>query len=106
MQVIVEAMAIGRPIVASADGSASDFVRDGITGFLCPAGDVEAFTARVLELLRDAGLRERMASAARRAYEEDLTWASVYRRYWDAFASASTLAAEHSRRTLNAGRDN
>jgi glycosyltransferase involved in cell wall biosynthesis len=39
-------------------------VRDGVTGFLPPVGDVEAMTARALEILRDPARHETMRRAA------------------------------------------
>ncbi len=64
--VTLEAMASGLPTVcADATGSRS-LVEPGVTGALAPVGDVEALTAAVLQLARDAALRRRMGEAARR----------------------------------------
>jgi phosphatidylinositol alpha 1,6-mannosyltransferase len=63
--VTLEAMASGLPAVcADAPGSRS-LVVAGITGFLAPPGCVDAFTAHLMTLIGDAGLRQRMAAAAR-----------------------------------------
>jgi glycosyltransferase involved in cell wall biosynthesis len=70
-----EAMAMGRPVVSTGLGVEGLDVRDGAE-FL-QADDAEAFTAAVLRLLGDAGLRSGMAGAARRLMEERFSWARV-----------------------------
>lgn len=62
---VVEAMAHGLPVVASATGGLSEVVEDGVTGILAPPGDVHALAAATKRLLGDARLRERMGSAGR-----------------------------------------
>jgi len=62
---VVEAMAAGRPVVATAVGGVPDAVVDGETGRLVPAGDVPALADALRALVADAGLRERMGAAAR-----------------------------------------
>ena len=60
--VCLEAMAHGRPVVASAVGGLRDLVVDGETGFLVPPGDRDALRAALERLLG----RPRAARAARR----------------------------------------
>ena len=50
-----EAMAYGRPVVASAVGGLVDLVEDGVTGLLVPPGDVAALRAAVERLLERPG---------------------------------------------------
>jgi glycosyltransferase involved in cell wall biosynthesis len=59
-----EAMAHGRPVVATAVGGLVDAVEDGVTGVLVPAGDVAALGAAIRTLLGDAELRTRLGHAA------------------------------------------
>jgi len=63
---IVEAMAAGRPVVASDVGGNADAVLDGETGFLAPAGDAPAFARALDVLFGDRALADRMGEAARR----------------------------------------
>ena len=60
-----EAMAWGRPVVASAVGGLTDAVEDGVTGLLVPPGDVQALRAAIVRLLGDADLRARLGAAGR-----------------------------------------
>src|SRR5262249_39062463 len=50
---LIEAMAEGRPVIASATGGHLEIVRDGVNGFLCPAGDPEAFADRMEWVIRN-----------------------------------------------------
>ena len=60
-----EAMAAGRPVVATAVGGLKDIVVDGETGLLVPPGDPDALRAAIARLLGDPSERERMGSAGR-----------------------------------------
>jgi len=72
-RVNLEAMAAGRPVVATdVDGNA-EAVADGSTGFVVPPGDATAMARRWLELLDDAGLRREMGRAGRRRVEREFT---------------------------------
>jgi len=60
-----EAMAWGRPVVASAVGGLVDAVEDGVTGLLVPPGDTVALRAALERLLGDSELRAKLGQAAR-----------------------------------------
>jgi glycosyltransferase involved in cell wall biosynthesis len=62
---IIEALAAGRPVVATDVGGVRDVVDDGETGFLIPAQDTDALAERLRVLANDAGLREAMGAAGR-----------------------------------------
>ena len=72
-----EAMAHGRPVVASAVGGLLDLVVDGETGLLVPPGDADALRAGLARVLDDAQLRRSMGAAARKRAEEKLSWDRV-----------------------------
>jgi glycosyltransferase involved in cell wall biosynthesis len=69
-----EAMAHGRPVVASAVGGLLDAVEDGVTGLLVPPRDPNALRQAIETLLTDAGLRQRLGSASRAAASVRFTW--------------------------------
>lgn len=73
----VEAMASGKPVVSTRRGGPSETVVDGETGFLVDAGDDASLAARVVELLRDADLRQRMGAAGRARAERLFSAASM-----------------------------
>ena len=66
---LLEAGAMGVPAVATAVGGVPDIIQDGVTGILCPPGDVEAIKAAVARLIEDTELRENMGAAARERVE-------------------------------------
>ncbi len=61
---VVEALAVGTPVVASAVGGVPEIVRDGENGLLVPAGDPAALAEAVRRVLEEPGLRDRLAGAA------------------------------------------
>jgi len=61
---MTEAMASSVPVVAFDSGSCPDIVVDGETGFVVVDADVDTMAQRLVELLDDAGLRERMGAAS------------------------------------------
>jgi glycosyltransferase involved in cell wall biosynthesis len=63
---LLEAMAAGRPVVATRVGGVPEVVRDRGEGILVPPGDPEALAAALVTVLADADLRARLGAAARR----------------------------------------
>jgi glycosyltransferase involved in cell wall biosynthesis len=61
---ILEAHALGKPVVATAVGGVPDLVRDGETGLLARPGDVRALSDAVARLVRDPALRRRLGERA------------------------------------------
>lgn len=61
----LEAMACEVPVVASDVGGIPEVIDDGVTGFLCPVGDVESMSERVLQLLTDSDLYHSFAKRGR-----------------------------------------
>ncbi len=64
--VALEAMACGRPVVASRVGGLAEILEDAVEGYLVTRGDHLELARRLAGLLRDPQLRERMGAAARR----------------------------------------
>ena len=62
-KVLVEAMAMGKPIIASSIGGIPDIVRSGENGILVPVGDAAAWAEAIARLCRDPEKRRRMGDA-------------------------------------------
>lgn len=67
---IVESLAAGVPVVATAVDGTVEVVRSGNNGLLAPGGDIAGLAQSIGRLLADPGLRERMAAAAREGLGE------------------------------------
>jgi phosphatidylinositol alpha 1,6-mannosyltransferase len=65
-QTLQEAAASGLPVVAPAVGGPLDLVADGVTGFLVPPSDPDAFAAAVARLAADPAMRAAFGTAGRR----------------------------------------
>jgi glycosyltransferase involved in cell wall biosynthesis len=63
--VTLEAMAHQHPVVATAAGGSLEIVRDGIDGFLVPPGDAPRLAEKLLRLLADPELRQRLGARGR-----------------------------------------
>ncbi|OHB86814.1 MAG: hypothetical protein A3D13_09805 [Planctomycetes bacterium RIFCSPHIGHO2_02_FULL_40_12] len=59
-KVLVEGMALGKPIIASNVGGIIDLVRNGENGILVPPGDSDALGEAILQLLKDKNLSEKL----------------------------------------------
>ena len=71
--VIVESMAVGTPVVAmDCNYGPRDLIVDGVTGYVVPDRDIEAFADRVCTLLIDDSVRADMSDAARAWVSEHL----------------------------------
>ena len=62
----MEAAACATPAIASDTDDLRDAVQDGITGYLVPHNDVDAWAARMIEVLSKEPLRARLGEAARK----------------------------------------
>jgi glycosyltransferase involved in cell wall biosynthesis len=67
---LLEALAVGTPVVATAVGGIPEVVRDGENGLLVPPGDVDAIAWAIERVVRDDGLRATLAAGARPSVEE------------------------------------
>jgi glycosyltransferase involved in cell wall biosynthesis len=64
---VVEALAVGTPVVATAVGGVPELVRDGENGLVVPPGDAGALAEAIRRVVAEPGLRERLAEAAPRS---------------------------------------
>lgn len=78
--VVIEAMAMGKPVVGTAIGGTPEQIEDGVTGFLVRPGDPDELARALDRLLSDAELRRRMGEAGRRRFIELFEFEGFYRR--------------------------
>ncbi len=78
---ILEALSVARPVVASDVGSVSETVVDGETGRLFPPGDLDAYAAAAVGLLKDPATRRRLGAAGRRLVVERWSLDAMVRGY-------------------------
>lgn len=82
---VLEALAMGIPVIASAVGGLPELVRDGETGFLCRPGDVAGFARAIARLQAAPLLHGRMRTAARQFAERELSLDRMIASYTAAF---------------------
>ena len=74
---LIEACAIGRPIVTTNSIGCKDTVDDGANGFLIPIKDSESLAAKLTQLIEDRALREQMGKCAREKAEREFSVKTV-----------------------------
>jgi glycosyltransferase involved in cell wall biosynthesis len=79
--VLPEAMACGKPVVATRIGGVPLVVEDKVNGLLCPPDDVTALSQAVESLLADGHLQAELGQAARNSIEERFNWQAVAKRF-------------------------
>jgi sugar transferase (PEP-CTERM/EpsH1 system associated) len=78
---LLEAMATGLPVIATATGGNLELVRDRISGRLVPPGDAPALAGAMLEYVQNAELRAAHGSAARSLAERQYSLQTMIRDY-------------------------
>jgi glycosyltransferase involved in cell wall biosynthesis len=102
----LEAMAMGKPVVASGAGPGPEVVEDGVSGLLCDPHDPASIATQVTRLLTDPDLARRLGERAHREVgtrfsldvlvDRNLSW---YQRCVDRFRSVPASPPRSTRRT-------
>jgi glycosyltransferase involved in cell wall biosynthesis len=64
-RIVMEAMAVGLPVIGYTGGGVPEMVVDGKTGMLCTPGDVDGLAAAMVRIVEDEGLRRQLGEAGR-----------------------------------------
>jgi glycosyltransferase involved in cell wall biosynthesis len=90
--ILMEAAALGKPLLSTKVGSVAEFLVDGEEALFFQPGDTAALAAAIEQLVREPELRGRLARNARGAYERHFT----YDRFAHEFAALvrETIAAQ------------
>lgn len=83
--VVIEAWAAAKPVIACAAQGPSQLIGDEATGLLTPVDDVTALAAAIRRLLAEPDTARSLAAAGRKAYEDRFTEAAVVARYLEFF---------------------
>jgi glycosyltransferase involved in cell wall biosynthesis len=94
--IVLEAMATGVPVVASAVGGIPDQIRHDKEGLLVPPGDTGALGEALLNLLRDPALARRLGEAGRRRATSEFAHPTMVRRIEDVYRDALGRPASRS----------
>lgn len=89
---LLEAMASGLPVVATAVGGNPEVVVDGESGLLFPAGDFNGLAAHLLSLRQQPELRARLSRQARRRVREEFSIDSMVRSYQEVYEGLTATA--------------
>ncbi len=90
---LLEALAAGRPIVASCVAGIPDVIEHDSNGLLVPEKDPAALAEALRRLLRESATRERLASAARQTALTRLSWDAAAQAFEACYVQAAALAA-------------
>jgi glycosyltransferase involved in cell wall biosynthesis len=91
--VLLEAMAAGRAVIASRVAGIPDVVTDGVDGVLVAEKDVAGLAAALARLAADPALRQRLGAAARAMVTRKLSWDQAARTFEESYAAAAALDA-------------
>ena len=72
-RVILEAMAAGKPVIATDDAGNAEADKDGLTGYIVPTANISALAAKIKKLVADKKKRRAMGQAGRKRLEELFT---------------------------------
>jgi glycosyltransferase involved in cell wall biosynthesis len=89
--VVLEALAAGRPVVASRVAGIPDVIEDGVNGLLVPQADAISLAAALRRLADEPATRARLGCAARRDALTRLPWTTAARALEECYAQAATL---------------
>jgi glycosyltransferase involved in cell wall biosynthesis len=84
---LIDACAVGRPIVTTNSVGCKDVVDDGVDGFLVPIKDSKALAEKLRILIEDKDLRIKMGRAAREKAEREFNIEDVVKKHLDIYQS-------------------
>jgi glycosyltransferase involved in cell wall biosynthesis len=92
---IIEAMALGKPVIASRVPGAAELVEDGVTGLLFQPGDAAALAAQMKILQDDPQLAVRLGGAGREKYGREYSPQAGYKRLEEVYRRLGLVPSAH-----------
>ena len=90
---MLEALATERPMVVTQTGGMPEIIRDGVNGFVIPVRDYETLAARVISLLNNTSLRERLGCTGREMVQQQYTKKAITRATIEVYRNALKMSA-------------
>ena len=84
---VIEAMACGKPVVATNVGGPAEIIQDRINGILVPPANPEAMAAKIIRLIGDENERRRIGRKAREAVLQRFSWSVIAEQYHQLYSS-------------------
>lgn len=88
--VLLEAMACGKPVIATPVGAIPDVINDGVNGFIVKENQPETLSKKIINLLEDKALREKIGKVAQKTIEEKYAGDVFSSQLKDVFEKIST----------------
>lgn len=82
---ILEAMACGKPVIATNVAGTSEAVKNGVTGFLVKVGDYQSLAGYIIRILKDQKLKVKLGTNARNLIEKEFSYDVVIPRLAKSF---------------------
>jgi len=86
--VLLEAMASGKPVIASGLPGVNDVVKDGITGYLVEPKNVKQLSQRILKIIKDVKLGKKFGRNSQRVIIEEYQWANIVEEFEELYNNA------------------
>ena len=90
---VLEAMAEAKPVIATKVDGLNEMIQDGRTGRLCPSGDLDLYSAAIIELAADEQYRRRLGLSGKTEGERRYNCDTVMSAYEDVYAEALARAS-------------
>ena len=93
--IVLEALAAGVPVVATAVGGTPEVIEEGASGYLVPPGDPPALARRILDVLRDEPGRQKMGRRGRERVQHEFTFevqSTAYQRLFESLTGQRPAA--------------
>jgi glycosyltransferase involved in cell wall biosynthesis len=90
--VILESMASGTAVIGAAAGGVNDTIEHGVTGWLCPPGDVSAFVEAAKRLYASREIRHTLAKAGR-DYALRQSWEQIFNKLYASYEEIGSIKA-------------
>jgi glycosyltransferase involved in cell wall biosynthesis len=83
---VVEAMACGKPVIATNIGGPAEIIQDRVDGILVPPSNPEEIAKQIMELVQDEHERRRLGERARKSAVDRFSWSKIAEKYHELYS--------------------